>query len=36
MAAQPTERTLICTVVFADLVGHTRRPVASYRAEIEG
>jgi CheY-like chemotaxis protein len=23
----PVERTLICTVVFADLVGHTRRPV---------
>jgi CheY-like chemotaxis protein len=27
MAAQLIERTLICTVVFADLVGHTRRPV---------
>lgn len=27
MASQPIERTLICTVVFADLVGHTRRPV---------
>ena len=25
--SQPTERTLICTVVFADLVGHTRRTV---------
>jgi len=32
MAAQPTERTLICTVVFADLVGHTRRPVAEQKA----
>ena len=27
MASQLVERTLICTVVFADLVGHTRRPV---------
>ncbi|HUQ28923.1 MAG TPA: response regulator [Usitatibacter sp.] len=27
MATQLVERTLICTVVFADLVGHTRRPV---------
>ena len=28
---QPVERTLICTVVFADLVGHTRRPVAEQK-----
>ena len=32
MSAQLVERTLICTVVFADLVGHTRRPVAEQKA----
>jgi CheY-like chemotaxis protein len=32
MASQLVERTLICTVVFADLVGHTRRPVDEQKA----
>ncbi len=32
MASQLVERTLICTVVFADLVGHTRRPVEEQKA----
>jgi CheY-like chemotaxis protein/class 3 adenylate cyclase len=32
MSSRPAERTLICTVVFADLVGHTRRPVAEQKA----
>jgi CheY-like chemotaxis protein/class 3 adenylate cyclase len=31
MSSPPAERTLICTVVFADLVGHTRRPVAEQK-----
>jgi CheY-like chemotaxis protein len=32
MASPLAERTLICTVVFADLVGHTRRPVEEQKA----
>ena len=31
MSSQPSERTLICTVVFADLVGHTLRTVEDQR-----
>ena len=32
MSSQPTERTLISTVIFADLVGHTRRTVDEQKA----
>ena len=32
MLSQPAERTFICTVVFADLVGHTRRTVEAQKA----